>query len=420
MKHQTPNTKHQISFKSQIPSTGTRAVRGCFGVRRLMFLWCLVFGVWSFFAAAETNSPKISLSAVDSTSLRKEVQHAIEQGVVWLEKNQNTNGWWSAPENPAITALALVALKNDANSRGEKKESATVKKGYDYLSDCVQSDGGIYKKDLENYNTAVSLMALATRNRTEDKTIILRARKFLIGLQNDFGEKGKIDDVFDGGIGYGDREPHSDLSNTTLALEAIYYSKQLAEDKNSTDAKDLNWPAVIHFLERCQNLPSHDPEKWASDDPQNKGGFIYFPGNSKAGETNLPDGRVALRSYGSMSYAGLLSYIYADLKRDDPRVVAVMDWLQKNYTLEENPGMGAQGLFFYLHTMTKALTIYGANEINASGKKTNWREQLALKLVNLQKADGSWSNDAARWRENDPALVTAYAVISLEMISRKL
>ena len=49
-----------------------------------------------------------------------------------------------------------------------------------------------------------------------------------------------------------------------------------------------------------------------------------------AGETNLPSGRVALRSYGSISYAGLLSYIYADLKKDDPRVQAEVLQLEPN------------------------------------------------------------------------------------------
>ncbi len=358
--------------------------------------------------------------SADNLSLRNEARHAVEKGAAWLEKNQSANGHWSMPEDPAVTALALVALKNAANSRGEKKESLAIKKGYDFLASCVQPDGGIYKTNLPNYNTSICLMALVVRGRPEDKQTILRARNFLIGLQNDFGEKGKIDDVFDGGIGYGTKYKHSDMGNTAFAIEAIRASRQIAED-GSTEARELNWQAVIHFLERCQNLPGHNPEKWASDDLQNKGGFVYYPGHSMAGETNLPNGRVALRSYGSISYAGLLSYIYADLKRDDPRVVAVMDWLQKNYTLDENPGMGAQGLFYYLHTMTKALTIYGANEIvTSSGKRINWREQLALKLVNLQQADGSWSNEAARWRENDPALVTAYSVISLEMIFRKL
>ena len=37
--------------------------------------------------------------------------------------------------------------------------------------------------------------------------------------------------------------------------------------------------------------------------PTNKGGFIYYPGFSNAGEVELPDGKKALRSYGTMTYA---------------------------------------------------------------------------------------------------------------------
>ncbi len=57
-----------------------------------------------------------------------------------------------------------------------------------------------------------------------------------------------------------------------------------------------------------------------------------------------------------MSYGGLLCYIYAKLSKEDPRVVAVKDWLRSNYTIEENPGMEQQGYFYYRHLLTKALT----------------------------------------------------------------
>src|SRR5437773_7160188 len=50
-------------------------------------------------------------------------------------------------------------------------------------------------------------------------------------------------------------------------------------------------------------------------------------------------------SYGSMSYAGLKSFIYANLKKDDPRVVAAVNWLKRNYSVDENPALGAQGLY---------------------------------------------------------------------------
>jgi len=212
------------------------------------------------------------------------------------------------------------------------------------------------------------------------------------------------------------------MGNTAAALEALYYSKRLIEDKGLAGARDLNWEAAIQFLQNCQNLPAYNKQNWASDDPKNKGGFVYYPGYSMAGnQTNAATGRVALRSYGSISYAGLLSYIYANLRRDDPRVAAVLDWLRRNYTVEENPGMGQQGLFYYYHTMTKALTAYGTDKLDlANGDRVDWRKEVAMRLINLQQRDGSWSNDNGRWWEKDPALVTAYVVLSLEMIVREL
>jgi squalene-hopene/tetraprenyl-beta-curcumene cyclase len=356
-------------------------------------------------------------------SFRNEVQQAIDRGLGWLQANQNTNGHWSTPDQPAVTALALMAFKGEPNKRYQSAEPPWLKRGYGFVLGCTKPDGGIHQSNLVTYNTALSLMALLAANKPEYEPVMRKARQFLVGLQSDFDEKGKTDNVYDGGIGYGSRYDHSDMGNTLAALEALYYSKQLVEDKSLAEARDLNWAAAIHFLQNCQNLPAYNKQPWASDDPRYKGGFIYYPGQSMAGsETNATTGRVALRSYGSISYAGMLSYIYANLKRDDPRVQAVFDWLRQNYTLEENPGMGSAGLYFYLHTMTKALAIYGLNELELKdGRKINWRKELAMTLINLQQKDGSWLNEQnGRWWEKDPALVTSYGALALEMIYRQL
>jgi squalene-hopene/tetraprenyl-beta-curcumene cyclase len=283
----------------------------------------------------------------------------------------------------------------------------------------VRPDGGIHRSNLVTYNTAVSMMALLAVNEPRYDPVLRRARQFLVGLQGDFGEKGKVDDVFDGGIGYGSKYEHSDMGNTLAALEALYYSKHLVPEKPQGDSRDLNWAAAIHFLQNCQNLPAYNAQPWASDDAKNKGGFVYYPGQSMAGGETNASGRVTLRSYGSISYGGLLSYIYADLPRTDPRVRAVFDWLRSNYTLEENPGLGPQGLFFYFHTMSKALSLHGVADLELkNGRKVDWRQELALRLLNLQTFDGHWSNLNNRWWEKDPALVTAYAVLTLERIYR--
>lgn len=379
----------------------------------------LIFAIASF--PTHAASPLFSKTVPGKTdvSFRNEVQHAIDKGISWLETNQNTNGFWSTADQPAVSALALTAFMGEPS--GRFKTNSSVKKGYAFLLSNVQSDGGIYRKELQNYNTSLSILALVSAGKPEYASTIRNARQWLTGQQIDLGEKGKIDSPFDGGIGYGSKGDHSDMNNTLTALEALYYSKDFDTDKNLAGAKDLNWKAVLNFLQSCQNLPGYNKEAWVSGDEKNRGGFIYEPGQTKSTVETNASGKVALRSYGSISYAGLLSYIYADLKRNDPRVMAVMDWLAKNYSLEENPGMGAQGYFYYLNLMTKALTASGVDQIELQdGKKIDWRKEVVMKLINLQKNDGSWANENGRWWEKDPVLVTSYAVISLEIIYRGL
>lgn len=389
--------------------------------RRLALALELLFFSGAHLPAAESTPPGQPLAFPANLSFRHEIQHALNRGLTSLQALQNSNGWWSTPDQPAITALALAAFKGDPSGRYQTNEPGWLAKGYAFVLDSAKPDGGIHRGNLVTYNTSLSIMALLAADKPEHAPIIRKARQFLVGLQRDFGEKGKIDDVFDGGIGYGSRYEHSDMGNTLAALEAIYHSRRLVEDKNLADARDLNWAAAIQFLQNCQNLPAYNKQAWASDDARNKGGFVYYPGQSMAGAETNANGRVALRSYGSISYGGLLSYIYANLKRDDPRVAAVFDWLRQNYTLQENPGMGPQGLYYYFHTMTKALTAYGIGELELKdGRKIDWRKEVAMRLLNLQQRDGSWVNDNARWMEKDPVLVTSYAALSLEMIWRGL
>ena len=302
-----------------------------------------------------------------------------------------------------------------------KTPSPAVNAGYQFVLSKVHEDGSICGADLQNYNTSICLMALLAAHKSEYDPIILSARQWVIGAQMSTNGNGKIDPAMAGGVGY-ERDPsRSDLSNTLVALEALYYSKQVAADKNQIGAKDLDWNAAIHFIQSCQNLPEYNKESWASGDSTNKGGFIYYPGRSMAGSETNAEGRVAFRSYGSISYAGLLSYIYADLKHDDARVQAAFDWLRANYTVKENPALGDAGYYYYLHLMSKGLSTYGVNELEMKdGRKIDWRREVATRILNLQKADGSWSNDNNRWWEKDPALVTAYSVMSLEFLQRGL
>ena len=105
---------------------------------------------------------------------------------------------------------------------------------------------------------------------------------------------------------------------------------------------------------------------------------------------------------------------YAGLEKDDQRVVAATDWIRKNYTLTENPGVGQQGLFYYFHTFGKTMSVIADGKfVDAEGAEHDWREELTARIESLQKQNGSWLNPQDRWYEGDPNLVTAYSLLAL-------
>ncbi len=390
-------------------------------MKRRVFLLSSAVAAFAAFLPAHADEPLPKDPR--NLSFRNEIHDVLNRGTAYLLKQQNADGSFGKDlTHPALTALPLVALQRDPSGKyASSAAPENMQKGYAYLRSFAQPDGGIYNKEsgLANYNTSVALVALLNANDPKDESLLVKARAYIVGQQ----ASGMAKPETDGGIGYGSvgaspKRGHPDLDNTLFALEALKASEGTVADKPGE--KDLNWQAAIDFISRCQNLTATNKEKWASDDAANKGGFVYYPGFSNAGEVTLEGGKKALRSYGSMTYAGLLSFIYADVKKDDPRVKAAVEWLQKNYTLEENPGMQQSGYYYYLHLMAKALTAAGITEFEIDGKKVDWRKELGLRLMKLQKEDGSWANVEPRWKETNPVLVSTYGVMTLQLIYNQL
>jgi len=323
---------------------------------------------------------------------------SIDKGLEWLETQQGEDGLFA--DHPGMTALAITAFLRHPQKKYSEEKHPFIQKTIDQLIAMQQENGAIYdiKKQpaLPNYTTAITVMALAsTSNPKKYEKVIKKAQGFLKSLQIQDEES-----VYYGGIGYGSRETVNDLSNLNFALQAL---------KESGSDDDEVWNKAIKFLERTQNRSESNDQKWAGND----GGFIYAPdGESKAGndENGTP------RSYASMTYAGLLSFIYANVDKDDERVKSAVQWIEKHFTVEENYGMGAQGLYYNYHTMAKALRLYGKDTItDAKGVTHDWYKELAEKLIEEQKPDGYWVNDGnKRWMESLPVLATSYAILSLD------
>ena len=225
------------------------------------------------------------------TSLKKEIEQSIARGNNWLMQQQKAEGHWDDPEVPAFTALALNAVVRDPSiKKTDGKFPAKVEQGFEWLLKQQKKDGGIYNRGLGTYNTATSVTAMMATGRKDFEPAVVKARKYLIGAQWDAGEKGKADNINDGGIGYGSDDSYTNLSSTYLAIEAIALSESVVADGKYGEQPQLNWDAALTFPSRRQNLAETNDQEWASDDTVNKGGVIYRPGESKGEDVVTKDG----------------------------------------------------------------------------------------------------------------------------------
>lgn len=368
---------------------------------------------------------------------RAKVLAMIAKAEGFLRTNQDPSGGWGVraegPVFPAVTGLVIQGMMLDPAAT---EKDPAIAKGVAFILSKQQENGGIYDQILPSYNTAICASALSKVGTPEAKAAAKRAVEFLRSIQ--FGEGAVTheglgenatpvtkDHPFYGGVGYG-KHGRPDLSNTAFWMEALHDC--------GVESSDPAFQRALTFLQRTQMLAATGSTP-VNDMPyaqgSKQGGFIYATSVNKdergVGQSNAPmmdetlsDGTVAsrLRCYGSMTYAGFKSYLYAGLKKDDPRVTAAREWIAANYTLEENPGVGTDGLYYYMLVFAKAMDAFGEptlKVVRADGltETRSWKSDLIERLAKLQNDDGSFKSVDDRWMENDPVLITAYSLIAL-------
>jgi len=333
----------------------------------------------------------------------RQYEQTVSKAINFLKaKGQAEDGSFSGFAGPGITALVTTAILR----HGRTPDDPFVARSLKYLGKFARPDGGIHQEGTlyRNYETCLAILCFTEANadgRYDD--VLRKADAFVKGIQWDEAEGEDASGTSYGGAGYG-KHKRPDLSNTNFLIEAL---KATGNDKDSEAIK-----RALIFVSRCQNLETeHNTTPFGAKNPD--GGFYYTPaagGTSQAGET--PQG--GLRSYGSMTYAGLKSMIYAGVGPDDPRVKAAVKWIGKHYDLTSNPGMGSAGLYYYYHTFAKALDAIEYDVfVDDQGVKHDWRAELRAELARKQQPDGSWINENDRWLEGDPNLVTGYALLTL-------
>jgi squalene-hopene/tetraprenyl-beta-curcumene cyclase len=388
--------------------------------------------------AAQEKPPLAPAPAAAAAGALAKADASLVRGLAWLVAQQHENGSFgqipgagAAQKGEAgMSALALRALaKAPPEARAKVPGAdAAMEKTAAYIVSLQQEDGAILNPGagLTTYRTSIAIMALQAMDPKRFAGPIAKGRAYLAatqfhegnGLEEELAKARKS--PYYGGWGY-DRtgtKPDADLSNTHFVLEA------LKETGLSPD--DPVWQRAAIFLQRCQNRSESNDLAPAGVTIQNDGGVMYDPAldTTKSEPVKLPDGTAAIPSYASMTYAGLMSFLHANVGKDDPRVKAAFGWIRANYTLDENRGLGSrsnpqagkQGLFYYFHTFAKGLAAWGEAEIaDAQGAKHRWADELAARLAEMQSPEGWWVNEEKRWWEDDKVLCTCYSLLALEI-----
>ncbi len=354
---------------------------------------CLPGGVW----AGEPQRP-----------VQRQWEQMVDRAIEFLRQSQAENGSWSSNRNPGITGVVLTGILETGRV---SVDDPMVTKAIHYIESLINPEAGHIagpgaRVQLQNYVTSVNVMALRAAGSDKYQAVVKNAAEFLKKLQWDEGEGKTPEDDFYGGAGY-DSRSRPDMSNTQFFLEALKAA--------GVPPDDPAFRKALVFVSRSQNFKSeYNDRPWA--DKINDGSFIYTPAGG--GETKIDNAQQAFPGYGSMTYAGIKSMIYCGVSKDDPRMKKAIEWVQKNYTLDANPGMpkatADRGLYYYYHTFAKALYLLGERVIiDAQGRQHDWRADLIAALAQRQRADGSWANDNDRWMEGDPHLVTGFALMAL-------
>ena len=328
------------------------------------------------------------------------IDAALGAGTKFLLASQSADGHWSDAQMPALTALPLWALTG-AKAEGKDVDEARQKAAKFVLS-TQRPDGGFYVpkpgrggSGLGNYNTSVCLASLFDSGLAP-RGALLSARTYIASSQL------TGDDTMAGGFGYDkiSRRRYADLSNTSYALSAMAKTASLEEFREGGKRVDLDWDKALAFVENL--MKKEGPEA---------GGAAYNDRTPQGGTETNAQGKVALRAYGATTYAAVLSMCSAKLDKGDPRVKQSVEWMEKNWSVDENPGMGNQGLYYFYDIMTRALD---AAKIDKVGDH-DWKKELSTKIIALQREDGSWANENNRFWESDPVLCTSFALLALEL-----
>ena len=342
-------------------------------------------------------------SSLDISTI-KEMKDSIRRGAKFLETNQDRTGAWS--HSPDITALCLMALAQDPYRR-EKTENNDVLKARAYASeflvDVTQSSVAGNDKD-RLASISLCLTALTMSGEIIEKNLYERTVRFLTVSGKDIWK-------------HEDPDVLPNLYKRHLILEALYIIENnpyAPEINTNLDTQSL-WKTAEKFTKSCQILDS----KLGDEGENQPGRFLSTPVNPALfhDRPSLAETSFELEAC-ILTFAGIKSLLYCGVPKSDSAIKLALKQLQTYCPVKKLPARGDAGFFTYLYMAASTFRYLGSEFWKQSfGMHENTNLKIVHATLASQKSDGSWMNSNGMWRENDPFLCTAYAILTLANIA---
>ena len=310
-------------------------------------------------------------------SIRNEVGEAIDKALGWLRTQQQPEGSWAGAEDPAGTALPLLAALENPRPPVDRSVAAdSVQRGVSYLRQQVKPDGAFRGQGSPWWNTSLCLAVLAKARQPEDATLIAKAVTFLTHTPP---------------ANPGRRPTLTEMQAIMLALSMAAHGSRPEQGR---------FGLAPNFATPCQFTSGADA-----------GGFAEEPVSDKVSDRK----QVATCS---ATCAGLLLSLKAGKESDEPQVARGLSWLRSHFTFgptaDESRETYDQRLWLWSQTMA------ATEPRSASGHRDQLKE-LALKLINTQAPDGSWpASERQADHLTNAGTSTSYATLALETLWSQL
>lgn len=342
---------------------------------------------------------------------------ALEAGARFLRSQQKPDGSFRSQAYAAfrdgysLTPLAVLALRTGAGKRGQG-----VQRALSFLAGLSRPEA---HATYEHYAVAGALLALNLEpNKHAAAHAKLLERLKARQLDERFGFT--PDDADYGGFNYAKQPAAKDAANPEGRADPANLSATVfavgALRLSGVEAADPVLQRARTFVERCQRFG-----------PEQSGGFFFGP---SAGDGNkaATDASGKFRAYGSMTSDGLRALLQLGAGPGSPRVKVAGSWLERHFDAERNPGdfpavaevRRQSSYYYYAWSVAHALRAWGRPILQTPRGPVRWAERLAAALIDRQRPDGSWRNEASEVREDDPLVATPFAMAALAVCEMQL